>query len=243
MMTTTSRYLMRWREGLAETEASLDRVRRIGYQRAEMVARAVIMNFHIQLGQLEHVEEELTELDELIQRLDAKRFQPYVLEARASLDLAAGKREGAVRWLEQAVEICRGSDFSFAGPPTLANLARVTDDPDQRRAALKEGEAILRQGAVGHSHLWFYSDAMEACLRAGEWEEVERYATALETYTRPEPLPWCDFCMAWARALAAFGRGRRDKATMQELQRLRDEAAGAGLLTALPPLDEALAAI
>jgi class 3 adenylate cyclase/tetratricopeptide (TPR) repeat protein len=243
MMTTLLRYSMRWREGLAETEASLEAARRVGHQRAELIARAVTMNYHIQLGQLEHVEEELTELDELIQRLDAKRFQPYVLEARASLDLAAGNREGAVRGLEQTIEICRGSDFSFAGPPALAHLARVTDDPDQRRAVLKEGEAILRQGAVGHSHLWFYSDAMEACLRAGDWEEVERYATALETYTRPEPLPWCDFCMAWARALAAFGRGRRDKATIQELRRLRDEAAGAGLLTALPALDEALAAI
>ncbi len=118
----------------------------------------------------------------------------------------------------------------------------LTDDPDQRRAALKEGESILRQGAVGHSHPWFYSDAMEACLRAGDWEGVDRYATALETYTGPEPLPWFDFCMAWARALAAFGRGRRGKATIQELQRLRDEAAGASLLTALPALDEALAA-
>jgi class 3 adenylate cyclase/tetratricopeptide (TPR) repeat protein len=243
MATTTSRYLMRWHEGLAETEASLDAARRVGYQRAELIARSVTLNFHIQLGQLEHIEEELRELDELIQRLDAKRFQPYVLEARAALDLAAGNREAAVRKLEQAVEICRGSDFSFAGPPALAHLARMTDDPDQRRAALKEGESVLRQGAVGHSHLWFYSEAMEACLMAGEWEEVERYATALETYTRPEPLPWCDFCMAWSRALAAFGRGRRDKATIQELRRLRDEAASAGLQTALPALDEALAGV
>jgi hypothetical protein len=84
---------------------------------------------------------------------------------------------------------------------------------------------------------------MDACLRSGDWDEVERYAAVLEDYTRPEPLPSSDFFIARGRALAAFGRGQRDAATTEALQRLRDEAAGVGLVTALPALEEALAAI
>ncbi len=83
---------------------------------------------------------------------------------------------------------------------------------------------------------------MDACLRSGDWDEVERYAAALEEFTRPEPLPSSDFFIARGRALAAFGRGSRDDATMQNLRCLRDEAERVGLKTGLSALDEALAA-
>ncbi len=105
---------------------------------------------------------------------------------------------------------------------------------------LEEGESILRSGAVSHSYFWFYRDAIEVSLRIGDWGEVERYAKALEDYTRPEPLPWCDFFIARGRALAAFGHGDRNPEILAELQRLRDEANRVGLKTALAAVDEAL---
>ncbi|HEX9583112.1 MAG TPA: hypothetical protein VGB36_01245, partial [Gammaproteobacteria bacterium] len=61
-----------------------------------------------------------------------------------------------------------------------------------------------------------------------------------EDYTRDEPLPWTDFFIARGRALAAFGRGRRDEVTMQALRRLHDQAARTGLRVALPALASAL---
>lgn len=42
------------------------------------------------------------------------------------------------------------------------------------------------------------------------------------------------------RALAAFGRGKRDDTTIQELRRLRDEAKSVGLNVAIPALEKAL---
>jgi hypothetical protein len=101
---------------------------------------------------------------------------------------------------------------------------------------LDEGVRFLNAGSVGHNHLWFYRHAMEACLSAGEWDDVERYAAALEDYTRPEPLPWSDFFIARGRALAAHGRGNRDAATIAELARLKDEAERVKLRSALPGL-------
>ncbi len=73
-----------------------------------------------------------------------------------------------------------------------------------------------------------------------EWNEVDRYAQALEDYTSAEPLPLTDFYISRGRGLAAFGRGKRDDATVQELQRLHDEAKRVGLELAVPALEKAL---
>jgi hypothetical protein len=82
---------------------------------------------------------------------------------------------------------------------------------------------------------------MDAYLETNEWEEVERYARALEEFTRPEPLPWCDFFIARGRILAAYGCGKREDSTIEELRRLRDQAESVGLRRALPALDAAIA--
>jgi hypothetical protein len=36
-----------------------------------------------------------------------------------------------------------------------------------------EAEGILREGCVGHNYLWFYADAIELDLEAGNWEGVK----------------------------------------------------------------------
>src|SRR3712207_8247554 len=60
------------------------------------------------------------------------------------------------------------------------------------RSTLFPYTTLFRSGAVGMSHLWFYRDAMEACLVAGWWDEVNRYAAALEDHMRAEPVPWAN---------------------------------------------------
>ena len=81
-------------------------------------------------------------------------------------------------------------------------------------------------------------DAIEASLAAREWDEALRHAAALERYAAPEPLPWSDFFVARARALADAGRGRADPAA---LRALRDLGAELQLAGGLPALDEAVA--
>jgi hypothetical protein len=82
---------------------------------------------------------------------------------------------------------------------------------------------------------------MEASLIAGDWDGVERYAAALEAYTRPEPLPWANLRIARGRALARHGRGERGELALRELRRLREEAERVGWKSALPALERALA--
>jgi hypothetical protein len=106
---------------------------------------------------------------------------------------------------------------------------------------LAEGERLLRAGSVAHNHFRFYRDAIDATLQAGEWDEAEQLAAALEEFTSPEPLPWTAFYVARGRALAAWGRGQKGGASKAELERLAGEARRAGLHLALPALEAAFA--
>jgi hypothetical protein len=118
----------------------------------------------------------------------------------------------------------------------------MTDDPREREQVIEEGKAILRSGAAAHNYFWFYRDVIEVALKLEEWDIAESYAQALEDFTRPEPLPWTDFFIARGRALAAWGRGRREPQLAEELRRLKADAEGRGLTTAMLAIDEALKA-
>jgi hypothetical protein len=117
----------------------------------------------------------------------------------------------------------------------------AAEDAATRRQTRAEAEDLLREDCVSHNYLWFYRLAMDACLEEGDWDGVERYAAALEAYTRPEPSPWSDFYIARGRVLAAHGRGQRDEELTAELERLAEEARRVGLRIALPALEAALA--
>ena len=81
---------------------------------------------------------------------------------------------------------------------------------------------------------------MEICLRLKSWRELRGYADALERYTASEPLPWSDFFIARARALAEIGQVGWSTPLQRQLQDLAETARRSGQLNALPALDEAL---
>ncbi|NIR59845.1 MAG: hypothetical protein GWO02_10115 [Gammaproteobacteria bacterium] len=107
---------------------------------------------------------------------------------------------------------------------------------------MEEAESLLQGDCVGHNYLGFYRQAMDVCLRLERLDEVDRYATALETYTSAEPLPRPDFDVARGRALAAFGRGERGDALRLEIERLHAEAGRIGISWSVPALADALSA-
>jgi hypothetical protein len=82
---------------------------------------------------------------------------------------------------------------------------------------------------LSHNHLWFYRDAIEAALRIADWGEADRFASALKDYTSEEAVPWVDYLVTRARALAGFGRGRRDAGTSRTLGQLHEQAERAGM--------------
>jgi class 3 adenylate cyclase/tetratricopeptide (TPR) repeat protein len=226
---------------LGEALSAAAAAERVGHQRAELNARAAATFATSMLGDLRVLKEQIEESRALVSRLGARRFMQGCLLYLGKAELAEGRRAAALELLADALAISRETGIGFHGPNILGTLAVAEEDPKRRRRALAEGEAILRQGAVGHNHLRFCPDAMSTALDLGDWEEVERYAALLEEYTRPEPLPWSDFFVARGRALAAIGRGRRGENLRLELERLIAAAHRLNYHAARPELERALA--
>jgi hypothetical protein len=98
---------------------------------------------------------------------------------------------------------------------------------------------MLSRGAVGHNHLWFYRDAIEALLADGDAAGALNYVGALEDYTRAEPLPWSDLFAKRGRLVARAITGI-DGDVRAELTNLRSSLERAGSKPFLPVVDAVL---
>ncbi len=240
----TLNYMNDLEAAMADCREAVELARKIRQPRAEMVA-TVVAAYILELNDPIEGEVWARASLEISRRLGARLFESINLEYLGRFAAQAGDPVEAEKLVQKALAIMRESEsgMQFLAGRSFGALALVTQDAKRRWWALEEGEKFLRLGVPGHNYLWFYRDAIEVCLRANQWEKVEIYAKALETYTSAEPLPSSDFFMARGRALAAFGRGRRNDEIALELQRLRDEAKQTGLKNDLPALEQALASI
>ncbi len=227
---------------LQEALSAVEAASAVGHQRAEMVALQVVALCQLEGAELTTARPGVERAIALARQLGARRFEAEGLALLAAVEAGSGRRAAAGDLLRDAVAIGRETGMAYWGPIMLGWLARYTDDLDERRAALAEAEALLLAGgAVSHNYLFFYRAAIETALNDGDWDAAEHHAEALEDYTRPEPLPLIDLCIARGRALAAWGRGHRDAAATGRLEALRAQAERAGLCAALPAIEAALA--
>ena len=222
---------------LGAAEASLN----VGDRRAELNATCCAVFVMHELNDLSGAPALIERLPDLIKQLGARAWEPMIGWLRACVLAAEGKHMEALASLEAAVTLARRVSVGFLAPRILGYHAMLTHDPDVRARVLDEAEEMLRAGSLGHNFLGFHRYAIDACLRAGDWDRMEHHASALEAYTRPEPLPSSDFFIARGRALAAHGRSPKDGVVLRELERLRNEAERVGLLAPIPEIDRALA--
>jgi tetratricopeptide (TPR) repeat protein len=225
---------------LATAQAAITLAERVGHHRAEIIAHAAACNVFRTMGEFGCARPHAERVLALARQLGAKRFDAVGLHDLAMVARAEAGRAEGLDLLHRALAISRETGLSFVGPWILGELAAMTEDPFERRAALAEGEEILRKGAVSHSHFWFFRYAIDASLDSQDWAGAERYSTALEEYTRPEPLPWVDFFVRYGRALATHGRGSRGRQMTCRLEDLVGEAERLGIRSALGPLRQAL---
>jgi class 3 adenylate cyclase/tetratricopeptide (TPR) repeat protein len=213
--------------------------------RAQMMALMIGGSFWSLVGDVDEGEKWLTSSMKIIRRIDARLFEGVCVYLLGRFALLRGDRHEARNLTQQGISILQESEsgMTFGGPIALGILALAAADEAQCHATLAQAEAILEGGSVGHNYLNFYEDAMEACLQFGAWDEVDRYALALADYTSPEPLPRSNYFIARGRALADFGRGKRDATTLQTLQRLRAEVDNNGFKLSRCAIDAALEAV
>jgi tetratricopeptide (TPR) repeat protein len=242
MAAVTALYAGEYERALNEATGAVEAASRVGHQRAEMIARHIVSFCRAERGELAQAQDDVERAIALARQLGARRFEAEGLGLMALVEAARGHRNRGAPLVREALAISRETGMTYFGPTLLGWLALLTDAAEERRAALAEAEALLAAGSISHNYLFFYRTAIEAALAASDWAAAERYAGALEDYTRPEPLPWADFIIARGRALAAWGRGERDAQAAERLRMLRDQGRRAGLGSTLEAIETALGA-
>ncbi len=234
-------YLNEARQAREDGDAAARAAALVGQPRAELLGETMGVFACYELADYEAMKAYIHRVMRLARQLGARRFEAQGLEMEARMLLDTGQRGEAAALLREALAICRDAGLQFCGPKVISALSRAVEDPAERAALLEEGRQMLARGAVGHNHLWFHRDAIEALLSAGDAEGVLGCAGALEAYARAEPLPWSDLFAARGRALAATLRGGVDDRALEELVRVRAALDSAGLRAFLPAVDRALA--
>lgn len=212
---------------------------------AEMIALVVGGNALAEMGNFVEGKEWLTRGLNISHRLQSEAMEGMFLYYMGKHEILENNKLEAYDLAKRAIIILRDSEagMTFHGAGALGVLALATGDLTERHSALKGAEKMLRENAVGHNQLEFYEDAMETCLQIAEWDEVNKYAQALEDFTREEPLPRSEYFIARGRLLAACGRGIRGSTIKTELQGLVEQADQVGLKYTIPAIELALSSI
>jgi class 3 adenylate cyclase/tetratricopeptide (TPR) repeat protein len=240
MRAVTHMYCLRFNESLDDCRAVIGLVPRVGQARGALISRSTSSWILLDQCQFLAAEQHARKGLEAVETIGARRFIPLFNDVLARIRLCAGDHAGALELLDESWKVSREAGVAFAGPVVLGTVALATTDPERRAEALRQGEAILRDGCASHNHFRFYRDAIEVSLREQRWDTAERYASALERYFGAKASPWSDFFIARGRALAAAGRWGGDVTVVTQLRRLRAYASDNGILAAVPALDEAL---
>jgi class 3 adenylate cyclase/tetratricopeptide (TPR) repeat protein len=241
MVGFTRVYLNEAREAREDGDAAARVAAIVGQPRAELLGETMGMFASYELADFAAMRVYLDRTTRLARQLGARRFEAQVLEFEARMLFDLGHRPEAEARLREALAICKEVGTQFRGPVIASALSRVVEVPDERQTLLAEGLSMLARGAVGHNHLWFYRDAIEAQLAAGDLAGAWQYVRALEDYTRDEPLPWAEIFAARGRALCAAIRDGVTGSIRRELESVRDTLGKAGLAAFLSPIQAMLA--
>lgn len=207
------------RENATALEA-IQAAREVGHSRAEMIAHHAAFFCKRSSNELLAARRHAEAAVELARRLGARRFEAEGLLWEADIDYLAGDRARALEIVRNAVAITREVGMTYMGPAILGGLALITDDEAERRTASAEAEALLEASSISHNHILFRIYAIEACLKAGEFDEAGRHAEALANYCPEEGLNLIMFFADRGRVLARAGRGEGPEKFAEEADRL-----------------------
>jgi tetratricopeptide (TPR) repeat protein len=217
----------------AEAALAIEMAQSVAHHRAEMIGRHAACFISLALMNLDAAFEHAEAALALARGLRARRFEAEGLALRADVRRARGDLPEAARDAEAAVALSFETGPAFVGPFALGVLARTVTDQRRRQEAMAEADRLLSEGAVSHNHLLFRRDAIEMAIDADDWDSAEKYAAALEAYTRDEPLPWAEFYVRRARWLSTIAREGSSPEALAQLRELRAEGERRGLLHAL----------
>jgi class 3 adenylate cyclase/tetratricopeptide (TPR) repeat protein len=240
MIGAIRRYLSEWQEALDDLRGAAARAAAVNNFRTQMVALNILGEILVDAGQSDDAYTALQEALRLAESVNNLRYRSYILyEMGRGRHYDPARRAEAAVYLDEALALGRPSDMRFIGPRVLAMIA-LTDNA-RRLPALAEGQSILQTGCLAHNALWFYRDAIEAHFKAGDLDQAKACTVALAQFTRDDPLPWAQFFVERARALADYAEGKLDEVLLEKLRELKSHGEKSGLTVALPAINAALA--
>ena len=116
--------------------------------------------------------------------------------------------------------IAEATGVGFCGPLICGVQAQARGPGADGRAWIDRGEEMLEQTGLLHNHVLFRKLAIDWAIDAGDWPMVERMRQALIAYTKDEPIPYVDFFVSRAGALAALARNPDDLQAAATMERL-----------------------
>jgi class 3 adenylate cyclase/tetratricopeptide (TPR) repeat protein len=236
-----TRFYMGDVEGSLEISfAAVKGAKAISHDRAELIAQSGCYMALFSVGETDQARKHVLRAKALVEKLGARRFLARAMQYEGKIEFWEGRTTIAYDRLQEAMTISRETGIRFVGPSILADIAFVSENPDESREALREGEKLIEDGGLGANDFNFLIGAIETSLRLKDWDDVDRHCATFASYTASEPLPLANFLIARGRGLATWGRGHRGVEVTKELQELHTEAERLKLKTALPALDEAL---
>jgi tetratricopeptide (TPR) repeat protein len=217
-------YLMDFDAGIADMRASGEAAVSLGDRHGEMFALESEGLSLVLCGRYPEAVPILERGIALAEAIGARRYEATMLCALAETEAAAGKVADAHEHIERALALSRATDMRFCGPMILGVKASILPSGAEREACRTEADRLLAQTCVGHNAISYHRYGIDDTLKRGEWARARAHADALEAYTREEPLPYADFLIARARALARLGEAPRDAPARANATRLAAEA-------------------
>jgi class 3 adenylate cyclase/tetratricopeptide (TPR) repeat protein len=193
--------------GLDDMRVALEAAVRIGNRHAEMFATNSIGMCLTAAGRYAEADNVQAKALAQSRAIKARRYEAVILGHSAEVALSRGLRAEALTLAREGREISEETGPGFVGPILYGFLALVEDKRTDQEAALAAGEALLKQGCVGHNYFWFRRYAIERALLLEDWNEVDRQADALLLRMAAEPLAYASLVAERGHHLARHGRG------------------------------------
>jgi class 3 adenylate cyclase/tetratricopeptide (TPR) repeat protein len=198
-----------------------EEAKRLGHVNAQVMIEETI---GICLNMLGHYEEALkvnSGAIDLARSVGSRRYEVVASGQLAHTLRMLGREAEGLAMVERAWELVEAiGAHGFAGPMVLSEWAACSRG-SKRDELLARGEAVLAKGALAHTHLWFWVEAITLRLQEERVDEVDRFIDALQRWTFNGSVAWAEHHVQAARALARCVRKERSPELRQELERLQ----------------------
>lgn len=229
-------------DALRDNDVALASARQLGDRYLEMFALQSIAFVHLFTS---HDEEAAAAAEQALVLSRALKSDRYTYILLATLAATAGTAVSSATRMGhclEALELAERTSMAFGGPVVLAITALCEPDAGKQAQWIARGEEMLARAPLAHNQILFRRYAIDWAIGRRDWAETRRFAAQLRAYCAArEPIPYVDFVVERALALADFSERPSDGAATQRVRAVRDQARILDLRFSFPVLEGARA--